>query len=585
MSVRLRRRDHRGPRDRSALARRRPWRRDDAARARCCGSSTPAPSTSSQRGFPRASRSSPPRTARPRRRRWRPRSSAPSGGSRGTAPVRTSSPASPLRSSPGRRADLGLFEVDEGALPEALARTRPRAVALGNLFRDQLDRYGELEIVAERWRAAVAQLPPSATLVVNADDPVVGDLATRADAALRFGLDDPRQARPALQHAADSKYCVRCGAPYEYAAIYVGHLGDYRCPRCDHHRPALDLVATDIELRGLHSSRFRLVTPHGAIEIELALPGLYNVYNAVAAAALSLAVGASLEDVRAGLSRFSAAFGRFERIPAGGKSVVLLLVKNPAGANEVVRTLEIGVPPVLVVALNDAIADGQDVSWIWDVDFEPLLEHAGLVIATGDRAAELGLRMTYGGLPAERLEVIPVARGGARSRARARRGGHGARRSFRRTRRCSRCAGSSPSAASCARTGRSSAREDPRRASLPRVPEHLRGSREHRRPHAPSCAARSRARGALDRPRRRRSIPPRTTSSTSAAARIVSRGSSHPTSRRRARRCGLRTRAASRCSPCAAATSSSAAATAAATARSCPAPGSSRTRRSPATCG
>jgi UDP-N-acetylmuramyl tripeptide synthase len=306
-----------------------------------------------------------------------------------------------------RRADLGLFEVDEGALPEALMRTRPRAVALGNLFRDQLDRYGELEIVAERWRAAVARLQPGATLVVNADDPVVADLAEGRDAAVRFGLDDPRQARPTMQHAADSKYCVRCGAPYEYAAVYVGHLGDYGCPSCEHQRPELDVVATDIELRGLHTSRFRLVTPAGAAGIEVALPGLYNVYNATAAAALSLSLGVSLESVRAGLERFSAAFGRFERIPAGGKSVVLLLIKNPAGANEVVRTLETGVPPVLVVALNDAIADGQDVSWIWDVDFEPLLEHAGLVIATGDRAAELGLRMAYGGLPSERLEVIP----------------------------------------------------------------------------------------------------------------------------------------------------------------------------------
>ena len=304
-------------------------------------------------------------------------------------------------------AELGLFEVDEGALPEALARTRPRAIALGNLFRDQLDRYGELEIVAERWRAAVAQLPATATLVVNGDDPIVAELADGRDAAVRFGLDDPRQARAALQHAADSKYCVRCGAPYDYAAVYVGHLGDYRCPRCDHHRPELDVVATDIELRGLHASRFRLVAQRGTADIELSLPGLYNVYNAVAAAALSLSVGASVEDVRSGLGRFSAAFGRFERIPAGGKSVVLLLVKNPAGANEVVRTLEIGVPPVLVIALNDAIADGQDVSWIWDVDFEPLLEHAGLVIATGERAAELGLRLTYGGLSPEQLEVVP----------------------------------------------------------------------------------------------------------------------------------------------------------------------------------
>jgi len=307
----------------------------------------------------------------------------------------------------GGRADLGLFEVDEGALPEALARTNPRVLALGNLFRDQLDRYGELELVAERWRDAVAGLPSGTTLVVNADDAVVADLADGRAEAVRFGLDDPRQARPRLQHAADSKYCLRCGALYEFAAAYVGHLGDYRCPQCGHRRPELDVAAREIELRGLLASRFRLATPVGNAEIELALPGLYNVYNATAAAALSMAVGASLEDVRSGLARFGAAFGRFERIASGGKSIVLLLVKNPAGANEVVRTLETGVPPVLVVALNDAIADGQDVSWIWDVDFEPLLEHVGHVIATGERAAELGLRMTYGGLPPERLEVIP----------------------------------------------------------------------------------------------------------------------------------------------------------------------------------
>ena len=306
-----------------------------------------------------------------------------------------------------RKAQLGLFEVDEAALSEAVARLRPRVVTLGNLFRDQLDRYGELEIVAERWRAMVAALPPETTLVVNADDPVVADLADGRPAAIRFGLDDPTHSRPSLQHAADSKYCLRCGHPYEFVAAYLGHLGDYRCPSCGHARPTLDLAVRQIELRGLQASRFLLSAPAGDVDVELALPGLYNVYNAAAAAALALASGASLEEVRSGLARFSAAFGRFERIPAGGKSVVLLLIKNPAGANEVVRTLETGVPPVLVVALNDDIADGQDVSWIWDVDFEPLLEHAQLVIASGSRAAELGLRMTYGGLPAEQLEVEP----------------------------------------------------------------------------------------------------------------------------------------------------------------------------------
>ena len=173
--------------------------------------------------------------------------------------------------------------------------------------------------------------------------------------------------------------------------------------------------------------------------IELRLPGLYNVYNAVAAASTALA-SARRSTRSAGLERFGAAFGRFERIAAGGKSIVLLLIKNPAGANEVVRTLETGVPPVLVVALNDAIADGRDVSWIWDVDFEPLLEHVGLVIATGERAAELGLRMTYGGLPAERLEVIPSLERRPRPRARARRGRHASWSCSRRTRPCSRCA-------------------------------------------------------------------------------------------------------------------------------------------------
>ena len=305
------------------------------------------------------------------------------------------------------RAELGLFEVDEGALPEAIARTQPRVLALANLFRDQLDRYGELELVAERWRNSVARLSEDTVLVVNADDPVMADLAESRPNAIRFGLDDPRHARVAVQHAADSKYCLRCGTPYVYAAAYVGHLGDYRCPACGHARPKLDVAAREIELRGLTASRFRLVTPRGNVEIDLSLPGLYNVYNAVAASALALALGVRLEAIREGLEEFSAAFGRFERIPAGRKKIIMLLIKNPAGANEVLRTLEAGVPPVLVLALNDAIADGQDVSWIWDVDFEPVLPYVERVVATGDRGAELGLRLVYGGLAEERLEVVP----------------------------------------------------------------------------------------------------------------------------------------------------------------------------------
>jgi len=305
-------------------------------------------------------------------------------------------------------AELGLFEVDEAALPEVAARVRPRALCLGNLFRDQLDRYGELELVAERWRAMVAELPPGAALAVNGDDPQLGELARARPGATVFGLDDPRLARPSLQHAADSKYCVSCGTPYEYAAAYVGHLGDYRCPACGHARPALDVVARDVELAGLEHASFSLVTPEGTRRVRLRVPGLYNVYNALGAAALARALGISLDDVAAGLERFDAAFGRFERIVIGDRRLLMLLIKNPAGANEAIRTLVEGGPPrVAVVALNDEIADGKDVSWIWDVDFEPLLAGLEKLVATGERAAELALRCKYAGFPRERIEVVP----------------------------------------------------------------------------------------------------------------------------------------------------------------------------------
>jgi lipid II isoglutaminyl synthase (glutamine-hydrolysing) len=224
-----------------------------------------------------------------------------------------------------------------------------------------------------------------------------------------FGLDDPRQAHPALQHAADSKWCLRCGHPYDYAAAYVGHLGDYRCPACGHRRPPLDVVARNVELAGLDSVSFDLVTPEGDRRVRLRVPGLYNVYNALAAASLTHVLGSRLDDIAAGLERFGAAFGRFERIALGDKRLLVLLIKNPAGANEAIRTLLAGGPPTLaLIALNDGIADGRDVSWIWDVDFELLLERLDRVIATGDRAAELALRVKYGGFPEDAVEVLPA---------------------------------------------------------------------------------------------------------------------------------------------------------------------------------
>jgi lipid II isoglutaminyl synthase (glutamine-hydrolysing) len=305
-------------------------------------------------------------------------------------------------------ADLGLFEVDEAALPAVAAALAPNAVVLGNLFRDQLDRYGELELIAARWRETCDRLAAGTALISNADDPLVASIGRDHGRHIWFGLDDAAMALAEMQHASDSKWCVRCGARYVYRAVYLGHLGDWRCPNCGDARPALDVTARAVQVHGLDAVSFRLCTPAGDVPVRLPLPGIYNVYNALAAAALALQVGAGLEQVQAGLERFSAAFGRFERIALGNGEAVLLLVKNPAGTNEVIRTLagDTG-EKTLLVALNDRIADGRDVSWVWDVDFERLAPQIGRVVCSGTRAAEMGMRLKYAGVDPARIDLQP----------------------------------------------------------------------------------------------------------------------------------------------------------------------------------
>jgi UDP-N-acetylmuramyl tripeptide synthase len=281
-------------------------------------------------------------------------------------------------------------------------------VLLANLFRDQLDRYGELETIADRWAAVVAGLPPDSRLVLNADDPLVADLGRERAGTLLFGVEDASVALPEMQHAADSKHCRRCGAAYRYEAIYLGHLGRYACPSCGRRRPEPSVSAHGIELHGTRAAAFTLRTDAGERRIRLPLPGLYNVYNALAAAALCLALGATLDDIVGGLEAVTAAFGRAERIRMGDVELSILLVKNPAGANEILRTLalEPGELDVLAV-LNDHTADGRDVSWVWDADFELLAPHARQVTCSGTRAAELALRLKYAGVDPERLDVVP----------------------------------------------------------------------------------------------------------------------------------------------------------------------------------
>src|SRR5215212_4985087 len=301
--------------------------------------------------------------------------------------------------------ELGLFEVDEAWLPEVARQLDPRALVLCNLFRDQLDRYGELETIADRWAELVAERDGDSAFVLNADDPLVADLGRERRQVTYFGVEDDSLALPELQHAADSKHCRRCGHAYEYEAIYLGHLGRYRCPNCGRERPAASVAAERVVLHGMDGSDVELRTPAGRVALRLPLPGLYNVYNALAAAAAATALGASLDDVRAGLEQTRAVFGRVEKIPIDGREVAILLVKNPAGANEVLRTLTLEPGSIdLWLALNDRIADGRDVSWIWDADFELLAGRVRRATCSGTRAEEMALRLKYAGIDA-RIEV------------------------------------------------------------------------------------------------------------------------------------------------------------------------------------
>ncbi|MBJ7329466.1 MAG: DUF1727 domain-containing protein [Solirubrobacteraceae bacterium] len=302
--------------------------------------------------------------------------------------------------------ELGLFEVDEFWLDRVVPELRPRALLLGNLFRDQLDRYGELETIADRWADVLTTLPAT-RLVLNADDPLVSDLGRDRPDTLYFGVEDDGVALKDLPHASDSKHCRRCGTPLVYETVYLGHLGRYHCPRGDSARPAPQVVAADIRLDGTRGARFTLRTPAGDAEVALALPGLYNVYNGVAAAALTLALGVELDDIVTGMREVAAAFGRAETVRIGERELAILLVKNPTGANEVVRTLALEPGEIdLFAVLNDNIADGRDVSWIWDADLELLAGAVRRVVCSGTRAPELALRLKYAGVPEDRLTVI-----------------------------------------------------------------------------------------------------------------------------------------------------------------------------------
>ena len=295
---------------------------------------------------------------------------------------------------------LGVFEVDEATVPEAAVALAPRVVAFTNLFRDQLDRYGEVDSVAALWREALTAMPPSTTVVLNADDPGVAGLADACRGPIVFyGVADTTCAVGGLEHAADARWCPACGHEYAYSAVFYGHVGHWACPACGRCRSAAQVDAVRVDQPVAGPLGVLVSTPAGRLDLSLPLIGLYNVYNALAAAATGVALGIGAAAIQGGVASFTAAFGRQERFDVRGREVQTILAKNPAGLNQVLRALvaEPG-PKNLLFLLNDDIADGRDVSWIWDVDFEMLAGHTGLLLASGRRAADMALRLKFAGL-------------------------------------------------------------------------------------------------------------------------------------------------------------------------------------------
>jgi UDP-N-acetylmuramyl tripeptide synthase len=323
-------------------------------------------------------------------------------------------------------AQMFLLEVDEATVRLVAPDVRPDTFLITNIFRDQLDRFGELYSMARGLEEVIEALPASATVVLNGDDPLVASLAPGAAARrLYFGIraasidgtggtggTGGSTGSPVPEHSADTVRCVRCQHRLSYRAVHLSHLGDYQCPACGNARPGLDVAVTGIRPSPGGGSEITVETPAGTFPLQVSLPGVHNVYNA--AAALAGAIAQSLPrsldpaQARQALADLRPAFGRLEEIQAGDRQVVLAFVKNPTAYNATLREVlrRPGRKHVLA-AHSNTVVDGEDFAWLWDVDLERLVPQLASVVSSGTRAEEVALRFKYAGTDPAAMEVLP----------------------------------------------------------------------------------------------------------------------------------------------------------------------------------
>jgi lipid II isoglutaminyl synthase (glutamine-hydrolysing) len=272
--------------------------------------------------------------------------------------------------------DWAILEVDEATFskisPLLKNYKNKLYILMLNLFRDQLDRYGEVDLIASKWQKALKNLPPSTEYILNADDPQITHLGRMLkDKVTYFGINDGQKGLILMEHATDSIYCLNCGAKLTYSRIYFSHLGIWHCSKCGNSRPKATVS-----------------------DWKSALPGIYNKYNTLAAAAMGIKAGISDDVIKKAFRDFKPAFGRQEEIIYQGRKIKLFLAKNPTGFNINLRTvIEMGAKSIFII-LNDRIPDGRDVSWIWDVDYEIIPKNVNITVS-GDRTYDLAVRIKY----------------------------------------------------------------------------------------------------------------------------------------------------------------------------------------------
>jgi lipid II isoglutaminyl synthase (glutamine-hydrolysing) len=310
-------------------------------------------------------------------------------------------------------AQLLLLEVDEATVRLVAPELNPDTFVVTNIFRDQLDRFGELYAMARGLEAVIERLPASATVVLNGDDPLVASLAPEAHARrLYYGIAAGGDGTGVPEHAADTIRCVRCQHLLSYSTVHLSHLGDYQCPACGNARPRLDVAVTAVRPSPEGGSEIAMDTPAGTFALQVPLPGMHNVYNAAAAlaGAVALSIPRPLEPAgaRRAMAGLRPAFGRLEEIQAGERKVVLAFVKNPTAYNATLReVLQRTGPKHVLAAHSNTVVDGEDFAWLWDVDLERLVPQLATLVASGTRAEEVALRFKYAGARPDAVRVLP----------------------------------------------------------------------------------------------------------------------------------------------------------------------------------